>query len=124
MHWCEHGDFDRRLVLLAKAICPFEKVSEKGEVVLTAQARSIVDAATNPSEIMEALASSVHPGSWDGYLSNTIEKRRKALEVLLEYDRADICNAARTLIERTRTWEEEQRQRERAEDERRGQRFE
>ena len=124
MHWCEHGDFNRRLVLLAKAICPFEKVSEKGEVVLTAQARSIVDAATNPSEIMEALASSVRPGSWNGYLSNTIEKRRKALEVLLEHDRADIRNAARTLIEKTRTWEEEQRQRERAEDERRGQRFE
>ena len=124
LHWCEHGDFNHRLVLLAKAIYPFEKVSEKGEVVLTAQARSIVDAATNPSEIMEALASSVHPSSWNGYLSNTIEKRRKALEALLEHDRADICNAARTLIENTRTWEEEERQRERAEDERRGQRFE
>ena len=57
-------------------------------------------------------------------LSNTIEKRRKALDVLLEHDRADIRNAARTLIEKARTWEEEQRQRERAEDERRGQRFE
>ena len=124
LHWCEQGAFDQRLVQLAKAICPFGKESENGEIALTAQARSLVNEANNPSAVMEALASVVHPGSWMGNLSITINKRRKALETFLLHDRDDIRSATKTVIERIRTWEEELRQQERAEDEQQGQSFE
>ena len=124
VNWCEQGDFERRLVLLAEAICPFEKGSREGELKLTAQAHFVVDAATNPSAVFEAIAPATNPGFWVGNRSDSLEKRRKALKVLLQHDRADIRDTASVLIERMRKWEEEQRQRERAEDEWRGQRFE
>lgn len=122
--WCEHGDRDERITMLAEVICPFGKESENGAVELTDQARLLLDKASDPSTFLKALASSVRPGAWVGNLSMTIEKRRKALEILLEHDRVDIRRAVRTVTEELRRYEVELRRRERDRDEQRGQQFE
>ena len=124
LDWCRQGDFERRLVILAGAICPFGKGSEEGELRLTEQAQSLVEAASMPNAILEAYALEFNPPYWTGNLSEAFKSQRKALRVLLEHDRADIRGAAKALVERIRHEERKRRQWERDEDQRRRRRFE
>ena len=124
LDWCRQGHFEQRLEMLAGAIYPFEKGSEEGELRLTDQARGLVEATSNPSEIVGAYAPDFGPPYWTGNLSESFKRKRKALEVLLEHESADIRYAAESLIERILQEEDERRERERDEDRWRRQRFE
>ena len=106
LDWCRQGDFDQRLVLLAGAICPFEKESEGGELRLTNQARCLVESASNPHAILEEFAPDFDPPFWTGDLSKEFKRQRKALAALSEHESAEIRRAAKRLIERNRQEED------------------
>ena len=131
LDWCEQDDFQERLIMLSEAIYPFGKESEPFEdkqesdgVVLSEQAHTIIDATQDPSTVLGNLCSSVQPSGWSGSLANIIAKRGEAFETLLKHKRADIRKAAEAAIAKINQWEERERHRERADDERREQRFE
>ena len=131
LNWCRQDDFQGRLIMLSEAIYPFEKEPEPFEdepegdgVILSEQARAIIDATQDPSTILRNFCSSVRPNGWSGSLANIIAKRGQAFKTLLKHDRSDIRDAAEAAIAQINQWEEQERHRERAEDERREQRFE
>lgn len=124
LDWCRQGDFQERLIMLSEAIYPFEKELESDGVVLSEQARAIIDATQDPSTVLGNLRPSVHPSEWSGSVANIIAKRGQAFKPLLEHSRSDICDAAATQIARISQWEDRERQQERAEDEKHEQSFE
>ena len=124
LDWCRQGDFQERLSMISEAIYPFEKELEGDGVVLSEQARAIMDVTQDPSTVLRNLCSFVRPSGWSGSLANIIAKRRQAFEMLLKHDRSDICVAAVAQIAQIKEWEDEERRRERAYDERREQSFE
>ena len=124
LDWCRQGDFQERLSMISEAIYPFEKELEGDGVVLSEQARAIMDATQDPSTVLRNLCSFVRPSGWSGSLANIITKRRQAFEMLLKHDRSDIRVAAVAQIAQINEWEDKERRRERAYDERREQSFE
>lgn len=108
--------------MLSEAIYPFEKEPE--DVVLSEQAHAIIDATQDPSTVPRNFCSSAYPSGWSGSLANVITKRGQAFRTLLEHDRSDIRDAAEAAIAQISKWEKQERHRERAEYERREQRFE
>ena len=124
LDWCGQGGFQGRLIMLSRAIYPFEKELEGDGVVLSEQAYAIIDVASDLYEILRNFSSFVKPNGWSGSLANIIAKRGQAFRTLLEHDRSDIRDAAATRIAQIDKWVDEERRRERAEDERREQRFE
>ena len=131
LDWCRQDDFQGRLIMLSEAIYPFEKEPEPFEdepegdgVILSEQAHAIIDATQDPSTVLRNLCSFVRPSVWLGSLANIIAKRGQAFEMLLKHDRSDIRVAAAAQIAQIKEWEDEERRRERAYDERREQSFE
>ena len=124
LDWCQQGDFQERLVMISRAIYPFEKEPEGEGIVLSEQAKAIIDAIQDPSMVLANFASSVWLSEGWGSLASSIAKRRQAFEILLKRDRSDIRSAAAIQIERIKKWEEQERRSERAEDKLREQRFE
>lgn len=98
---------------------------EEGEgVVLSEQARAIVEAAQDPFEVLKNLYPSVNPSSWLGSLADIMAKRRQASATLLKHDRPDVRAAAETHIAELGKREDEARRYERESDRQREQRFE
>ena len=124
LDWCRQGDLQERLIMLSEAIYPFKKEPEGDGVVLSEQAYAIIDATRDPSTVLRNFCSSVRPNGWSGSLANIIAKQGQAFRALLEHDRSDIRDAAEAVIAQISQWEERERHLERAEDERREQRFE
>ena len=124
MNWCRQGEFQERLTMISKVVFPFEKEPEGERIVLSGQARAIIDAAQNPSTIISNFSESILPSGWMGSLADIIAERCRAFETLLEHDRSDVRSAALTQIACIREQEVQVRQRERNEDEQLEQRFE
>ena len=125
--WCRQGqgDFQERLVMISKAIYPFEKEPEGDGVVLSEQAHAIIKKASqNPSAILRNLCSSVRPSGRSGSLADIIAKRCQAFEVLLKHDCSGIRAAAEAQIVEIKKGEKEVRRREQDIDRQREQRFE
>ncbi len=124
LDWCGQGDFQGRLIMLSEAVYPFEKEPESDDVVLSEQVYAIIDATQDPSTVLRNFCSSVRPSGWSGSLANIIAKRGEAFKTLLKHERSDIHDAAEAAIAQINQWEGYERRRERAEAERREQRFE
>ena len=126
LDWCRQGNFQiqERLSMLSGAIYPFEKEPDGDGVVLSEQARTIIEEAQDPSAILRNLCSSVRPSGWSGSLADIIAKRRQAFETLLEHDRPNIRDAAAARIAEMKEWEEQERRYEQTRDRQREQRFE
>ncbi len=110
--------------MISKAIYPFEIEPEGEGIVLSEQARAIINETQDPSPVLVNLSASVLPSvSW-GSLADIIAKRRQAFERLLKHDRSDIRDAASRQIEQIKKQEVQVRRSERAEDKLREQSFE
>ena len=100
LEWCEQGDFQERLAMLSGAIFPFRKEDGGDRVVLSEQAYAVIEAAREPSEILENLASSVwHPMSKSWSDADVIAMRGQAFEVLLKHECPDVVAAAAAQID-------------------------
>ncbi|MCY4592031.1 MAG: hypothetical protein OXE86_16040 [Alphaproteobacteria bacterium] len=124
IEWCRQGDFQSRLTALSEVIRPFATAEQPDEVVFSAQARAILDAAQDPSPVLNHFANSIRPQGWSGSLAAIIESRCHAFEALLQDDRSHVRSAAQDLVPRIRDWERHERQRESGEDRQLNQRFE
>ena len=124
IEWCRQGNFQSRLTALSEVIQPYAASDQPDEIVFSAQANTILDAAQDPSLILGRFANSIRPQGWSGSLAAIIASRRHALEALLQDDRPDVSSAARDLIPRIKDWERQERQRESGEDRQLNQRFE
>ncbi len=124
LDWCQKGDFQERLGMISEAIFPFEKEPEDDRIVLSEQAHAIIDATQDPTTVLRNFSSFIEPRGWSGSLANIIAKQCQAFETLLNHDRSDISAAAEMQIYNIKKWEDRERQRERADDEQREQRFE
>ena len=126
LDWCRQGDcdFQERLSMLSAAIYPFEKEPDSDGVVLSEQARAIIEEAQDPFAILRNLCSSVRPSGWSGSLADIIAKRRQAFETLLKHDRPNIRDAAAPRIAEMKEWEEQERRYEQTRDRQYEQRFE
>ena len=120
--WCRRGNFQERLVMISEAIYPFEKGPDSDGVVLSEQARAIIEAAQDSSTVLRNLGFSVYHSS--GVEANIIAKRRQAFETLLKHDRPDVRAAAETQIAEIKRREEQERRYERENDRQHEQRFE
>ena len=123
-NWCRQGNFQERLSMISEAIYPFEKEPEGAGVVLSKQARTILDATRDPLMVLKNFCTFVQPTVWSGSVVNIIAERRKAFEVLLEHDRSDIRDAATTQISEIKRLEDIERQHEQANYEQSERRFE
>ena len=124
LNWCRHGDFQERLIMLSKAVHPFDEAPEGDGVILSEQAHAIIDAAQDPSTILRNFCSSMRSKVGSGGVANIIAKRGQAFRTLLEHDRSDIRDAAEAAIAQINQWEAQERHYERLQDEQREQRFE
>ena len=125
LDWCRQGEFGTRLGMISKAIYPFAKDSQNGDIVFSVQAHAILDASLDALETLTHFADFIHPlASWSGSLANIIAARRHPFELLLENERADVRCAAKKLISQIKNEENRVRDRERAGDQERDQRFE
>ena len=124
LDWCRQGEFGERLGLISEAIYPFAKESQSGDIEFSDQAHTILDASPDASETLTHFARTIRPSGWSGSLANIIAGRRHPFELLLGHDRADVRSAAERLIRQIRVAEDRERERERAEDKERDQRFE
>ena len=123
--WCRQGGYQERLAMLSEAIYPFEKGPDSDGVVLSEQARAILEAAEDSSAVLRNLGFSAHHSSGvDWSLANILAKRRQAFETLLKHDRPDIRAAAETQITEIKRREEQERRYERESDRQSEQRFE
>ena len=110
--------------MISEAINPFMKDPQTGDIVFSVQAHAILDASPEASETLTHFARSVRPSGWSGSLANIIAERRHPFELLLANERADVRIAAGKLIPQITNAENRERERERAEDQERDQRFE
>ena len=124
LDWCSQGEFRVRLALISEAIYPFTKGCGNGDIKLSDQARALLDASPDASEILTQFARSVRPSGWSGSLANIIARRRRPFELLLGHEREDLRTTAAKLVPQIRAAEEHELERERAEDQERDQRFE
>ena len=112
LRWCELGDFQERLMLIADLIFPFAEDTASDKIVLSEQARGLIDATDNPNALLDVLSRCIEPSVISGSLANLIATRADALRTLLTHERADICAAANQVLIQMREWENEARQRE------------
>lgn len=124
LNWCRRGNFEGRLIMLSKAVHPFDEAPEGDGVILSEQAHAIIDAAQDPSTILGNFCSSMRSKVRSGSVANIIAKRGPAFRTLLEHSRSDIRDAAEAAIAQINQWEEQERRYERLQGEQREQRFE
>ena len=124
LDWCRKGEFNERLALISEAIYPFAKEAQNGDMVFSEQAHAILDASPETEQTLNHFANSVRPSSWSGSLADIIARRCRPFELLLAHERADIHSSAERLVPLIKDAEAREREREKAEDQERDQRFE
>ena len=110
--------------MLAQAVHPFANDADDEGIVFSELAHAIIDSTCDPATVLASFANSIRPSGWSGSLANIIARRRRPFEVLFGHEREDVRTSAAKLVPQIRDAEERERQRERAEDQERDQRFE
>ena len=124
LDWCRKGEFQVRLALIAEAIYPFTQDAGNKDIELSDQARALLDASSDASDILTHFARSIRPSGWSGSLANIIARRRRPFELLLNHEREDVRTTAARLVPQISDAEGQERERENTEDQERDQRFE
>lgn len=124
MTWCHQGNFQERLAMLAQAVHPFANDADDEGIVFSDLAHAIIDSTRDPATVLASFANSIRPSGRSGSLANIIARRRRPFELLFGHEREDVRTSAAKLVPQIRDAEERERQRERAEDQERDQRFE
>ena len=107
LDWCRQGDFQERLSMLSGAIYPFEEGKESDGMVLSEQARAMVEETPDPWSVLRNLGfSTCHLRRRRGSLADVIATRRQAFEALLKHERSDVREAASAQIAEMKRREE------------------
>jgi len=97
---------------------------EGGVVTISESAIRLLEASPEPEAVLEAFAERVTPSSWSGSQANVMQPRADAIGELVEHERPEISQAAKSVSAKLAKLIEYQKEREQREDEEREQRFE
>ena len=114
LDWCRKGDFQGRLLMLAKWIEPLAEQGQAAEPMFSHTAIAIIDATENPSAVLLDFAESAFSMHFTNNQEDIVAKRRVPFEVLSRDGRPQIRSAALASIHRI---DERQRQKSEALDE-------
>ncbi|MDK9556088.1 hypothetical protein QQF73_00525 [Marinobacter sp. M216] len=97
---------------------------EGGVVTILDSAIRFLEASPEPEAILEAFAERITPSSWSGSRANVMQPRADAIGELVEHERPEISQAAKSVSSQLAKLIESVREREQRADEEREQRFE
>jgi len=124
INWCACSDDPGVWASVPQGLELWVSVSDSGGTVLQKNAVKFLEAAPDPSVVLESFADLTSPTSWSGSLANIWQARADAFGELIHHQRADISKAARDIHESLMLMIERQRDREQQEDRKGEQRFE
>lgn len=125
--WCARGNAERWLQA-ARVIEPFgprrtmDSDSESDTVI--PQALALLDAAPDPTAVLDAYLSQLEPWGWSGSRAEVVARRLPALEELARHPNESIRATVSAHLEEMRVRVERMRREERERDQERDQRFE
>lgn len=122
--WCSSSDDPRKWAFVPRGLELWVIIPDTSGTVLHENAIKFLEAAPEPSLVLESFAELTSPTSWSGSLANILQSRADAFSKLIEHERDDISNAAKKIHERLMLMIERQRNREQQEDRKAEQRFE
>ena len=125
IEWCQQRNEPDVWGLVASGI----KLWEKGDghrdgSSITASAVEFLEAAPEPEPVLHAFADRVTPSSWSGSRADVMQPRADAIAELIQHEREDIAQAAKSVSGQLAKEIERERVRDRHRDEEREQRFE
>lgn len=109
LDWCRQGDFQHRLMLLSKAVCPFSRESDGGAITVSEQVLRILEASGEPSTILRNLQTLVQSRGRSGSLAVALAEQRRAFEALMGHSRPAVRVAAAAKVAEMKRREEEMR---------------
>ena len=124
LEWCRKDDFQKRLIMISAVIFPFKEGPEGKGMESSVQALAILEETQDPAAVLGNFANYARPNGWSGSRADIIAERCRPFEALAEGVRPDIRRAAQQVVVWIKKLEMQERDRERAEDEQREQRFE
>ncbi|WP_303293803.1 hypothetical protein [Marinobacter sp. ST-43] len=125
IEWCRARNDNSVWSSIAAGISLWAKNGNEGGVVtILASAIRFLEASPEPESILEAFAQRVTPSSWSGSRVSVMQPRADAIGGLVEHERPEISQAAKSVSAKLSKWIESEREREQREDEEREQRFE
>ncbi|MFS6803151.1 hypothetical protein WKE96_09775 [Edwardsiella tarda] len=122
--WCSRSDDTNVWAYVPQGLELWSSSSDTSRITLCDNAIKFLEAAPEPSVVLESFAELMSPSSWSGSLANILQSRANAFSELIEHERDDISNAAKNIYERLMLMIERQRNREQQEDRKGEQRFE
>jgi hypothetical protein len=124
IRWCACSDDLGVWAYVPQGLELWVSVSDSSGTVLHKNAVKFLEAAPDPSVVLESFADLTSPTSWSGSLANIWQSRADAFSELIEHPRNDISDAAKNIHECLMLMIERQRSGEQQEDRRGEQRFE
>jgi hypothetical protein len=124
INWCSGSGDPSVWACIPQGLELWVSISDSSGSALHKNAVKFLEAAPEPSVVLESLADLTSPTSWSGSLANIWQSRADAFSELIEHPRKDISDAAKKIHESLMLMIERQRSREQQEDRRGEQRFE
>jgi len=127
INWCSCSDDPGLWASVPQGLELWVSVSDSSGTVLHKNAVKLLEAAPDPSVVLESFADLTSPTSSigrTGHIANILQARADAFGELIHHQRADISKAARDIHESLMLMIERQRDREQLEDRKGEQRFE
>ena len=112
LRWCKRGEFQKRLLMVADLIVPFAQDIGSERIVLSEQAKALIDASDNPSALLDILSRYGEPSVFPESRAKFISTRADAFRTLLAHERTDFRAAANEVLLQMKQWEDEARYRE------------
>lgn len=110
LEWCRQGEFQTRLVMLAKSIDPFAEEPDTGDQIFSGHAKAIIDATANLAVVLSSFAQSIFSNGLTNNQDDIVTRRRRLFEVLLRNGGPGTRTAAEAAIHSIdirRRWEAE-----------------
>ncbi|HDS7500252.1 TPA: hypothetical protein QHU55_002542 [Klebsiella aerogenes] len=124
INWCSRSDDPKVWSYVPQGLVLWVRNPETSGEVLHEDALKFLEAAPEPSVVLESFADLTSPISWSGSLANIWQSRADAFGELIDHQRDDLAKAARDIHERLMLMIKRQRNREQQEDRNGEQRFE
>ncbi|AWQ18802.1 hypothetical protein C1N63_08150 [Pantoea ananatis] len=124
INWCSGSGDPSVWAYIPQGLELWVSIPDSSGSALHKNAVKFLEAAPEPSVVLESLADLTSPTSWSGSLANIWQSRADAFSELIEHPRNDISDAAKKIHESLMVMIERQRSREQQEDRRGEQRFE
>lgn len=123
--WCKaRSDNDVWESIAAGIDLWYANDNQMGVVTISERAIRLLEASPEPEAILKAFAERVTPSSWSGSRADVMQPRADAIGRLVEHERSEISQAARSISTDLDKLIKSEREREQREDEEREQRFE